>query len=121
MATRIIHVHADWAGLGGPVPLGELRVDVVRGRETYAFTYADGWLRNGARVSLDPGLQLFSGPQYPAADREAFGMFLDSAPDRWGRTKPLRAGSTHWAAKATPRPPPPTAPPAGPVPAPRAR
>ena len=86
MATRIIHVHADWAGLGGPVPLGELRVDVVRGRETYAFTYADGWLRHGARVSLDPGLQLFSGPQYPAADREAFGMFLDSAPDRWGRT-----------------------------------
>ena len=86
MATRIIHVHADWAGLGGPVPLGELRVDVVRGRESYAFTYADGWLRHGARVSLDPGLQLFSGPQYPAADREAFGMFLDSARDRWGRT-----------------------------------
>jgi len=25
------------------------------------------------------------GPQYPAAKRESFGIFLDSSPDRWGR------------------------------------
>jgi len=33
---------------------------------------------------LDPSLQLFTGVQYPAADKAGFGMFMDPAPDRWG-------------------------------------
>jgi serine/threonine-protein kinase HipA len=28
---------------------------------------------------------LVGGPQYPAPDRQNFGIFLDSSPDRWGR------------------------------------
>lgn len=86
MATRTIHVHADWEGLDGPVPMGELRVDTVRGKESYVFQYTEDWLKQADHVQLDPGLELFSGPQYPAAHRTGFGLFLDSAPDRWGRT-----------------------------------
>lgn len=85
MATRTIHVHAHWEGLARPVPMGELRVDTVRGKESYVFQYTEVWLEQAGHVQLDPDLQLFGGPQYPAADRMAFGLFLDSAPDRWGR------------------------------------
>ena len=34
---------------------------------------------------LDPALQLYTGPQYLAEEKSNFGLFLDSAPDRWGR------------------------------------
>src|SRR5690606_9965432 len=35
---------------------------------------------------LDPDLQLFAGVQYLSKqDKNNFGMFLDSSPDRWGR------------------------------------
>lgn len=34
---------------------------------------------------LDPSLQLFTGPQYLPEDQPNFGLFLDSAPDLWGR------------------------------------
>ena len=30
-------------------------------------------------------LQLFAGPQYATGDKNNFGLFLDSSPDRWGR------------------------------------
>lgn len=85
MAGKIIHVHADWAGLGGPVHMGLLHCDEVRGKEVYTFAYDREWLARPGMLPLDPQLQLFSGPQYPAADKAAFGLFMDSAPDRWGR------------------------------------
>jgi len=34
---------------------------------------------------LDPRLELWTGEQYPRAHSSAFGVFMDSAPDRWGR------------------------------------
>jgi serine/threonine-protein kinase HipA len=34
---------------------------------------------------LDPRLELWRGTQYPASGTPAFGVFMDSAPDRWGR------------------------------------
>ena len=66
--------------------MGVLRAQVVKGREVFSFAYDPAWLARPRIQHLDPGLQLFSGPQYPAADRTNFGLFLDSAPDRWGRT-----------------------------------
>lgn len=85
-ASRTIYVFADWVGLGGPVRVGELNVHAARGKETFAFTYDDSWLRGKYAVVIDPELQLFSGPQYVSAGRTMFGAFMDSAPDRWGRT-----------------------------------
>ncbi len=34
---------------------------------------------------LDPRLALWRGEQHPPANTAAFGIFMDSAPDRWGR------------------------------------
>lgn len=82
---RVIEVWADWEALGQPVRLGTLTATPARGKEIFAFEYDPAWLKSGQGQSLDPALRLFSGPQYPSADKTGFGMFLDSAPDRWGR------------------------------------
>jgi serine/threonine-protein kinase HipA len=76
-------VHLDAAELGPRALVGVLSHDRVRGRSALSFEYDPAWLESGAAFLLDPGLALFQGPQYPA--REQFGIFLDSAPDRWGR------------------------------------
>ena len=81
-----ILVHADWDGLGGPVPMGTLRADEVRGREIFSFDYDEAWLRSDPPPDLDPELRLFRGAQYlREGERPNFGLFLDSSPDRWGR------------------------------------
>lgn len=80
-----IEVVADWCGLPKPAPMGRLLVRQSRGREIFSFEYDPTWLSSAPRRSLDPALRLFGGPQYPEADRESFGLFLDSSPDRWGR------------------------------------
>lgn len=82
---RTIEVWADWEGLGGPVLMGRLSATPARGREVFSFEYDRAWLQGGQSLQLDPGLGLFQGPQYPAAKRPNFGLFLDSSPDRWGR------------------------------------
>jgi serine/threonine-protein kinase HipA len=84
--SRNIEVWADWHELGVPALMGHLRSSFSRGKEVFSFTYEDEWLAQGAARQLDPELRLFGGPQYPTASARAnFGLFLDSAPDRWGR------------------------------------
>ena len=68
-----------------PCLVGVLHSTVVRGKEIFSFAYEDAWLKNNKRHSLDPSLLLFSGIQYAPVKQENFGIFLDSAPDRWGR------------------------------------
>lgn len=82
---RVIDVVADWASLGGPRLFGRLTATPARGKEVFAFEYDDAWLLGGTSRQLDPSLELFRGPQYPAKNRDNFGVFLDSSPDRWGR------------------------------------
>jgi len=65
--------------------MGTLSVRETRGREIFSFQYDDAWLRRNDNRVLDPELRLFSGPQYAGADKPGFGLFMDSAPDRWGR------------------------------------
>ncbi len=79
---KSIHIYADWAGLDGPQQIGGARIDNVRGKEVMSFSYDPVWLKRGEPVLLDPKLYFSSGPQYAES---AFGLFLDSAPDRWGR------------------------------------
>ena len=63
--------------------LGVLTIQIVRGREVFSFEFAEDWLGSRACRMLDPDLQLYTGPQFTT--KPNFGLFLDSAPDRWGR------------------------------------
>ena len=82
---RAIEVWADWAGLGRPNRMGVLYATPGRGKEIFSFEYDPEWLASGNAQILDPSLLLFRGVQYVLADKPNFGLFLDSAPDRWGR------------------------------------
>mgnify|MGYP001611933560 CR=1 FL=1 len=81
-----IEVWADWHSLGGPHMVGKLTPTVNRGKEIFSFEYDKVWLTCTHAMALDPALKLYPGRQYPAGDETNFGVFLDSSPDRWGRT-----------------------------------
>lgn len=86
MAKRGIYVYADWPEVNGPLPMGVLTSEMLRGKEIFSFEYDKIWLTSGFAQTLDPDLQLYSGPQYlNDDDKFNFGLFLDSSPDRWGR------------------------------------
>lgn len=79
-----IFVFADWKGLGGPTLMGQLHRSTVRGEEVLSFEYDKDWLKQSQPFLLDPRLQFVEGRQF-ADGTSPFGLFLDSAPDRWGR------------------------------------
>ena len=82
---RSIHVYAHWLGIVDPLLIGVLHSDRLRGKEVFSFEYDENWLKNGPSQLLDPNFQLYSGLHYLNEDKDNFGMFLDSSPDRWGR------------------------------------
>ena len=82
---RKIYVYAHWKGLLEPLLMGELRAEFVRGKEVFSFSYNNAWLKTNFSQILDPQLYLSSGAQYASDERDNFGVFLDSSPDRWGR------------------------------------
>lgn len=75
----------DAEELGGLQRVGVLRRHEVRGDLPASFEYDDQWLSSGNAFLLDPRLVLYKGEQYPASGDATFGIFMDSAPDRWGR------------------------------------
>lgn len=79
-----IFVYADWKGLGGATQMGQLHRSTVRGEEVLSFEYDQNWLKQSQPFLLDPRLQFVEGRQYTDGVNP-FGLFLDSAPDRWGR------------------------------------
>ena len=85
LERRTVEVHADWRELAGATRMGFLHASPVRGKEVFSFEFDEAWLELSQARSLDPALRLDPGPQYVAAGRENFGLFLDSSPDRWGR------------------------------------
>lgn len=80
-----IHVFTHGQGQGTPVLMGVLNVSEVRGKEIFSFEYDSEFLDSDWAIQIDPNLKLYSGPQYVPDNQVIFGMFLDSAPDRWGR------------------------------------
>ncbi|CAG5083101.1 type II toxin-antitoxin system HipA family toxin [Parvicella tangerina] len=83
---RAVHVYADWRELNGPVYMGVVYAELLRGKEIFSFEYDNDWLQSGHAQLLDPDLQLYAGMQYlNDQEKHNFGMFLDSSPDRWGR------------------------------------
>lgn len=80
-----IYVYAHWAGMKEPVIMGILKAEFTRGKEIFSFSYSDNWLKSRYSQMLDPELQFYSGSQYINDEKQNFGVFLDSSPDRWGR------------------------------------
>ncbi len=68
-----------------PVLIGILYSERLRGKEIFSFEYDNNWLKSDYAQLLDPDLQLYQGTHYLSNNKSNFGMFLDSAPDRWGR------------------------------------
>ncbi|MBC73948.1 MAG: toxin HipA [Muricauda sp.] len=80
-----IYVFADWIGLERPTLVGILSAHFAKGKKAFSFEYNKDWLKTDAQRLLDPDIDFYSGPQYPAK-KENFGIFLDSMPDTWGKT-----------------------------------
>ena len=78
-----VYVYENWKS-DEPSLLGTLYIDVLRGSEVYSFEFDETWLNNPHINILDPNLHFYSGRQY-INDKNIFGLFSDSAPDRWGR------------------------------------
>lgn len=54
------------------------------------FSYEAEWLKKPYAFALDPDLSLDQAPFFPNPELGNFGIFLDSAPDRWGQTLMMR-------------------------------
>lgn len=80
-----IYVFADWSSLEKPTLVGVLSAHFAKGKKAFSFKYDKDWLKTDAQRLLDPDIEFYSGPQYPA-NKENFGIFLDSMPDTWGKT-----------------------------------
>lgn len=78
-----IYVFADFLSFSNEL-VGTMYVSQTRGKEFYSFEYNENWLEN-KKMILDPDLQLYRGRQYITDDKNIFGVFADSCPDRWGR------------------------------------
>jgi len=82
--SKDIYIYADWVEFQAPTLMGCLHAQYVRGRELFSFEFSKVWLNCRELLTLDPDLQFYSGRQYADLDKSAFGVFLDSSPDRWG-------------------------------------
>ena len=78
-----IYVFADFLSFSNEL-VGTMYVSQTRGKEFYSFDYNENWLEN-KKMLRDPDLQLYRGRQYITDDKNIFGVFADSCPDRWGR------------------------------------
>jgi serine/threonine-protein kinase HipA len=82
---KTIYVYENWSG-DVPILLGRLYINQVKRNESYSFEYSDEWLRSSdTHYILDPDLTLYRGRQYTPLNKNLFGLFADSCPDRWGR------------------------------------
>jgi serine/threonine-protein kinase HipA len=84
--VKEIQVYANWESFPEPRFMGLLKSTLSKGKEIFSFEYSKEWLDAGEYKLLDPDLQFYAGHQYLRDDKPNFGIFLDSSPDRWGRT-----------------------------------
>lgn len=89
---KTIYVYADWFG-SRPRLMGRLYANAKHGNELFSFEYSKEWLSDDVvGFPLDPDLHMYEGRQYltPSSktsekNKQLFGIFTDSCPDRWGR------------------------------------
>jgi serine/threonine-protein kinase HipA len=95
--TRI-WVYADLDFMEEVQLMGYLTSQSVRGTEVFSFEYTESWLNHPNPILfLDPHLGFYKGKQYLPEEKNNFGIFLDSSPDRWGRL--LMRRKEAWQAK----------------------
>lgn len=82
---KSIYVYGDWENLNGPKLIGTLFSQSLKNKEIFSFEYNPAWLKENAISFFDPDLQFYSGRQFLEQDKNLFGVFTDSCPDRWGR------------------------------------
>jgi serine/threonine-protein kinase HipA len=80
-----VEVYLDAGHKFEPDLMGTLHCQRTGKGELFSFKYEKTWLSQAEAFAFDPDLALAAGHQYPSADRSNFGIFTDSAPDRWGR------------------------------------
>lgn len=83
---RKLLVYADLHWLHTPALVGELSYESLRGADSYGFSFAPTWLQTQRDIFLSADLNNYTGMQYTAVNRDIFGCFSDTLPDRWGRT-----------------------------------
>jgi serine/threonine-protein kinase HipA len=83
---RDIYVYMDWFEYDEPIFMGMLRSERLRGKEVFYYENNPDWLKYSHFRNLDPDLTAFTGKQFLPVEKKNFGLFLDSSPDRWGRT-----------------------------------
>ena len=71
-------------------PVGHLRFTQAGPRQFSTFAYDRAWIENGRAFAVQPDLPLEGGPFYASGQagntRDALaGVFVDAAPDSWGR------------------------------------
>ncbi len=103
-ATDAVEVLVDLERLGGLRRMGLLHRQAGGGGDVFSFEYDERWLKHPEIFQFDPDLQLVKGKIYPPADRENFGIFMDSSPDRWGRLLMDRRAARHAAKEGNPPP-----------------
>lgn len=89
-SKRDIYVYMDWFEYDEPIFMGILRSERLRGKEVFYYENDPNWLKYSHFRNLDPDLTAFTGKQFLPVEKKNFGLFLDSSPDRWGRTLLLR-------------------------------
>ena len=82
---KTIYVYADFDWLSGPLLVGELGYESLRGSDSYAFCFDHEWLCLYGGLFLSADINNYPGQQYTQSDRDIFGCFGDALPDRWGR------------------------------------
>jgi serine/threonine-protein kinase HipA len=85
LAQKLIYVFADWSLTQEPELVGCLFASQSRGKEIFSFGFDQSFIHKHPALNLDPNLLNVVGPQYSAQGHANFGLFLDAAPDRWGR------------------------------------
>lgn len=83
--TERLEVVLDDVTLGPAVAVGVLQREHRGSAEATSFAYDRDYLAQRHGVAIDPELHLVPGHSYPARSHALFGVFRDTAPDRWGR------------------------------------
>lgn len=91
----VYEVHLDAPELGVNQRVGHLYKASAKTDTPASFEYDKTWLHNPLAFALDPRLELWRGEQHPPSNTAAFGVFMDSSPDRWGRVLMERREAAH--------------------------
>ncbi len=84
-AREQVEVVLDADFLANACRVGTLFYASAHGRAIFSFAYDPEWLKRPDAFEFDPELQLHDSESYPSGKAGAFQIFVDSAPDRWGR------------------------------------